>query len=547
MTPRSLRLEAPASATTALAADPALVAAGALFALVMVLPSLLGSVLLVDWTDAVERGVVGLAEAAVVALWATRPGATLAPTSRRFRVAFGLAAVTMLASTVAAPHLAPAIVRTAEWGLHTLFGLVVWTEARPGSAFLAVWRRASLAGVAVVVGAALLLWLRLDTPDDYSWHKEFPFLLGLRWCGTYSLLAVLIGAWGGLRRDRASASGWMLLGWFAIWWSGSRGALGAALVGGVIVVAMSPHHWRTAMAMAGAAVGGAVLSVPVSMVRNGMGVAALWSRSVTVDPSTFDSGRGVLWATTLDAWQASPWLGVGPDGVFPYLAPIGSAHAHNTVIQALGEGGLVSGVPFLVLIAGLTVAALHRAWTTREPARIVAAAYVVAVMANGMLDGVLYDPGTTLLATAALAVALAPQAVLQTATRGATRTPRLLALAGAFALVMGLHLAVLRAVWAPGVPPPDALRWRLVEAFPSAPTLKPVADWGRAWVDSDPTAALHLARWGEQQGRAPWQFTRVEADVRIRAGDRAAGERVFLRGEMARVAARRHVPESRGQ
>ena len=544
MTTRSLRLAAPSSVAVA-AVDPVVVAAGLLFALVMVLPSLFGSVLLVDWTDAVERGVTGLAEAIVVALWATRPGATLAPTSRRFRLAFGLAAVTMVAAMVSAPHVAPAVVRTAEWGLHTLFGLVVWTEARPGSAFVAVWRRASLAGVAVVVGAALLLWLRLDAPDAYGWHSGFPFLQGVRWCGTYGLVAVTLGASARLERGRSSAPAvaWEVLGWFAIWWSSSRGALGAALIGILAVVAMAPHRRRAAAGVVAAAAIGALLSIPVSMTRNGMGVAALWARSVALDPTTYDSGRGVLWATTLDAWRSSPWLGAGPDGVFPLLAPIGSAHAHNTAIQALGEGGLVAGVPFLLLVAGLTLAALRRAWATREPARIVAAAYVLAVMANGLIEGVLYDPGTTLLAVAALGVALAPQA----APRCISRTPRVLSLSGVFAVVMGLHLAVLRAVWAPGVPAPDALRWRLVEAFPSAPVLKPVSDWGRAWAGGDPAAALRLARWGERQGRSPWLFTRVEADVRSRAGDPTGSEQVLLQGERARLDALRHLPEGRAR
>ena len=524
-------------------ADPVHVAAGALFALVMVLPSLLSSVVLVDWTDSVERGVVGLAEGAVVALWWLRPGGTLPVPSAWLRGGLAAVAAAMVLSTIAAPHAAPAVVRTAEWGMHALFGAVVWAEAQSGTRFLGVWRRASLAGVAGVLGVALALWVSLDVPDAYPWGASFPFLLGPRWLGTYGVLAVTLGTWGLIGKTAtptatAAAMAWMSAGWTAVWWSGSRGAFGAALLGCVVVGVLAPRTVRVAICAALASGIGALASVPLSMPRFGMGAGRLWTSAVAAPGASFDSGRSYLWTTTLDAWQTRPWLGLGPDGVIPHLMPLGSAHAHNTVIQALGEWGWVGGAPFLVFLAGVALAGSWRAWTTSDPFRIVAAGYLLAVLANGMLEGVLYDPGTTLLVTAAAAIGIAPTVDPRHAGRPVWIAP---AVAG-LALVLLLHLVVLRAVWAPGAPSPESLRWRLVRAFPSAPVLVPVAQWGHAWASARPASALDLARWGERQGRQPWLFYRLGADVHDRNGHTAAGLRARRQADALQRSALRTAP-----
>lgn len=524
-------------------ADPVHVAAGALFALVMVLPSLFGSLVLVDWTDSVERGVTGLAEGIVVGLWWLRPGVTVPVPSVWLRSGIALVAATMVLATIAAPQAAPAVVRTAEWGMHTLFGLVVWAEARSGTRFLSLWRRASLVGVAVVLGSALVLWIRLDVPAAYPWGNAFPFLLGPRWLGTYGLLAILLGTWGLVGKTQtpaaaAAAIAWMSIGWLAVWWSGSRGAFGAVLIGSAVVGVLSRRTLRVASGIALASVLGALASVPFSMPVQGMGIARLWTSAVATQNSSFSSGRSYLWTTTLDAWQARPWLGLGPDGVAPHLLPLGSAHAHNTVIQALGEWGWVGGIPFLVFLAALALAGVWNAWTTADAFRIVAAGYLLAALANGLLEGVLYDPGTTLLVTAAAAISIAPAVESRNAPRPLWIGPAV----GGLALVLLLHLVVLRAVWAPGTPSPESFRWRLVRSFPSVPILMPVAQWGHAWASERPSHALELARWGEQRGRQPWLFYRVEADVYDQVRHAGASRQARLQADAVQRRALRTAP-----
>lgn len=524
------------------------VALGVVLAGVMVLPSVVGSVWLIDWTDAVERGVLGLAEATLVLVWARRRGLT-APARGLPTLIAALGIVWWVASVVSmvtAAQVAPAVVRTAEWSLHLAFGLVVKASAEETSRTCPLWRTSSLVGVAVVMAAAVMLWASLAEPELHLWNAEFPFVRGARWAGTYGLLAVTVGAIPLLAgaaepRKRLASMGWMALGWGAIWWSGSRGALGAAAGATLLMVFLSQSRGRLVAAAAGASVLGALGSIPLSMPRFGMGVGRLWA-ALPPGGESYGSGRSGLWLTTWEAWAAHPWLGVGPDGLAPLLFPVGSAHAHNTLLQALAEWGLLGGVPFVVAGTLLLIAAVQsgrRAGPDRM-FRAGAAAYLVALALNGLLEGLFYDPGTTLLAAAAAGVAMAGEPLRGAPPRQGRHALQLVSLACGGVLV--LHLAVLRAVWAPGIPPPGTLRPVLVCAFPSAPILQPVVWWGHEWAREDPAAAADLARWGRARGRAPWTFLRLEADLDIAAGRTEEAAAVLERAEALYQHSLRNAP-----
>lgn len=540
MTTLPLALRAVAvQATAGRSALPVAWAVGAILAVVMVAPSALGGVLLVDWTDSVERAVIGGLEALGVLWWAASPSAAVPALRRGDGALLALIGATMLLAAASAPHMAPAVVRVAEWTLHAAFVLIVWAEAgRRDSRVTDAWRRGSLTGFAVVLGTALGLWMSMDSPEAHAWTTQFPFLHGVRWLGTYGLVAIFLPVAIRTATPRTALT-WQTAGWLAIWWSGSRGALCAAALAALVLVALSTERQRTGARLAAAALLGAVLSVPLSMPQHQMGLARLWTSTVGGNGGNFTSGRSALWHTTLDAWLARPWTGTGPDGVLPLLSPLGSPHAHNTVLQALAEGGWIGGVPFLAAFAWMLVAAVRRAWQTRDPVRVGATAYLVAMMANGLLDGILYDPGSTLLVAAAFGVALAPQQADGHASRIATPAVlRMVALVGL--AVMLLHAAVLRAVWAPGTPAPDSWRPALVRAFPSAPVLSPLAGWGRAWQADQPGAALNLARWGARQGRSPWVFDRLAADV-LAPADPTAARAALDRAHRMQAHATRYV------
>lgn len=74
------------------------------------------------------------------------------------------------------------------------------------------------------------------------------------------------------------------------------------------------------------------------------------------------TGRPLIWEYTLRLWEPNPWFGYGPNlwnGQMneKYLLLIGSPtpHAHNQVIQSLGEAGIVGAAGLLLYVTTLLV------------------------------------------------------------------------------------------------------------------------------------------------------------------------------------------------
>jgi len=72
------------------------------------------------------------------------------------------------------------------------------------------------------------------------------------------------------------------------------------------------------------------------------------------------TGRTAIWEATLEVWQPVPVLGVGTrlwddamDRRFAHRIGFTAGHAHNQLIQTLGEAGLVGEAALLVALVGL--------------------------------------------------------------------------------------------------------------------------------------------------------------------------------------------------
>lgn len=512
--------------------------------LAYVWPSAVGPWIHIDWTDTVERGMVGLLEAAAVVVWLWRGHwIPQAPTRIHRMIGWGVAtwfAITLVALG-GADHSAMGAVRTAEWTLHLLFAGVVWTEASHARQVAHAWRAGALAGAVPVLAACLWNWSQMPPPTPESVLLTIPFVHGVRWIGTAGLVAVTLGVVAVGERERiAPLVAWSTFGWLCIWWSGSRGALGAALVGVVALGAVGALSRRRALALGVGSGLGALATVPISVPEFRMGIAHLWA-AAQPGRGGYGSGRAELWQTTLEGWRQSPWLGMGPDGVFSHLAPVGSAHAHNTVVQALGEWGILGATPFVVTLALMLGASL---WLARRPGprapiRAGATSILAAALANGLLDGLFYDPAVTMLTVSAAAVALACEPVSRAARW--TRPALALALVPAAALC-ALHLAVLRALSAPETPAPGSPRIQLVQAFPSAPILQPVAWWVGDWGRTHSSAALELASWGAAQQRGPWLMLVARGQIYGAQGCAPCAAADFARAEQLRRHAVRNAP-----
>lgn len=531
---------------------PFVVAVATVLTLVMVLPQIVSGLVPVDWTDAAERSVVGLAEAGAVFLWLTtwrRPIPAAPHPAIPVLVVLWLSASVLATVVAVAP--AAALVRTAEWMLHVAFAIAAWDGMRRVPESRAVHLNAAAAGFVLVI--LWSLWGKLQDPTGSArdWSYAFPFVLRSRLVGIYGLIAICVAGRHFLRRGTTGIGPWpiilTLLGWTAVWWSGSRGAAGAGVIAVVVLAACARRRSAFLGVTVVASALAALASIWLAVGMDG-GVLTILGRTLSGgDASAFTSGRAELWRTTIEAWREHPWLGLGPDGLWSVLAPWRLSHPHNTVLQALGEWGLVGALPFLALVATLAAWGLFslRAEADEDLRAdvVVAWTYLLAWGGASMLDGLLYKPAFSLLAAFAAAVVCVPAGPWRSADRRVRPGVWRWALSGGAALasvVLLVHLVVLRAVYAPGTPEPDSLRVRLVRTFPSPPILREVVWWGQDWVGSDPEAALDLAAWGQRHARTPWEFDRLEGDTWLQIGDEEMAAVAYARAERTVAELLRH-------
>jgi O-antigen ligase len=525
----------------------AAVASLVLVAGVVLTPALAGPGLARD--RALVRAIAMLLEGSTVLAWSVsrdarlpRPGAVLVTVAATWGVA-------MVLSTAFAEHVAPAVVRTAEWFSHVTFGLVLASLLASRTVLPRVVASAGAVGFALTCALLIAAAFRMADPGAYDWAR-LPYIGHVRYLGIYAVFALVLAAWPllegrGATAARALSWGCVVLAWCVIWWSGGRAAILTAF-GATVLLTWFAHGRRTSLALAlGLAI---VLGAAVSLllpaedlqrgINRGMGIHTFFGR-VASTSDAYSTGRMELWATAVDAWSARPLLGVGPDAGAFVLSAFGHEQPHNVILQALLEWGVVGALPFLTLVALLAAAPFRDRGRKPLPGpRVVAGVAVVAAGAHALLDGVLYDPRWLALVAASGAIAVMPgpavAPVSVTARRAATAGALLIL------LVAAAHLVTLGAVLRTGTPAPDSLRARWVRAFPSVEDLQVARRWARDWAASEPAEARRILTWGARHGSHPWTFLRDEAALVHAQGDRTEAGRLTARADALEAAALRH-------
>ncbi len=81
------------------------------------------------------------------------------------------------------------------------------------------------------------------------------------------------------------------------------------------------------------------------------------------------TGRDVIWEITIREWQANPWFGYGPTLWDPEFRVaqglLFAGHAHNQLLQTLGEAGLIGLTAFLLYVGVLAVYAFRHSRKTK--------------------------------------------------------------------------------------------------------------------------------------------------------------------------------------
>ncbi len=437
------------------------------------------------------------------------------------------------------PHAAPGLLRQAEWWGHGLFGVVLWAQLRSHP------KRSDFVLAGLAAGAvlyAMLLFasaLGLARGARLDWQAAAPGFANTRNFGYYVayglglLAAGLVTPTPRLRWVvffAASCGAWGLL-----FWSGSRGALVAvsvSLCGVALLRLVRPWRSLLAASLAAALVGAGLSSLlPRERDPGNLGIPSMTSRT-SRELSQRRSVRLVVWQDAGLAVVAHPVVGLGPEGFAfePIAARRHITQPHDVLLQAALAWGLPGAVGFLLLAAAIWTAALQRsrARSGQDASRAHVGAFIALTTLSiySAVDGPLYHAFPLMLVATAAAVALQPRGAGNPVVAGPeTRRQRLGwgAVALVPVVVLALHVSVMLSLTRATIPEPDALRARLVHAFPSrirrVGAGNGVAAWIRSWSRQRPEEAARWLHWAHDHSRRPARLLAAEARILLARGD----------------------------
>lgn len=314
--------------------------------------------------------------------------------------------------------------RAASYALAAATFVAVASYAR------SVRRSYPIAAIVATAGAVQFCWSfvawwggrdqSIPMVGTFYWHNQFgAFLLA----PALIALALLVG-----RR-----APWRLVGWVVaplavagVVHSSSRGSMGVLLAGwlviGVLALRVRPNRrafvkWLAASILAASVT--VAVSGPPFFSSSASPLSATQARASAGETADANSAYRVqMWRESISVFEHHPVVGVGYGGLESAASKLTPATwarsplAHNDYLQALAEGGLLLGLPFLVA-CGAIAFGLLRVGRGRVHSRVVdvRTGVVVAAMALMVHAAVDFDwtyPALFCLAAIVAALAIGP-------------------------------------------------------------------------------------------------------------------------------------------
>lgn len=304
----------------------------------------------------------------------------------RFVVALLLAfAVLAWWTAVTAARPSASLIHTALWTIHLLFGWAICQLSSIDAEEAAHGFLAGFAAFAIVLAAYAG---QLFPLASYDWEWDLPGFHNPRRFGFYAAPAAAMcfglmaltprrwWLWGGV-----SATAFAMT-----FWSGSRGAVWALIVGLSVFAAIFPS--ARSLRAAGVTIGAAL---------TGLAIAAALPPIPGEPLGRFGglngNGREEIWAAAIDAISARPWFGYGEGQAFlalhfPPWMDLMPPHPHNVVLQVLLAWGFV-GAGLLALLGFMLGRVVVRHGQS-DPRLLPVLAAAIVLAAFSMIDGTLY-------------------------------------------------------------------------------------------------------------------------------------------------------------
>jgi O-antigen ligase len=313
-----------------------------------------------------------------------------------------------LITAILAPLQYVALVHTAYWILHALFGVsIVYLcglifEPRD-------LVRAYLVGFGAMALLFAIFLLQIPDWNRFNWRSGLMAFNHIRYAGTYlgPIAAISVGVmaiaerrpeWIGALAVACCSVGMAL-------WTGSRGAVVAVVAAMVAALLLAPamrsfRGWGGGLASILVAV--AIASQAPAATDPMLGVKRTVEATTRAEPTT---GRIAMWGTALDAIGEKPVFGYG-EGQMREVAPFSDmAQPHNVVLQVAMAWGVVGLLCVMVLALSFARRALPA--VRKDPVLLPPFIGMAAVGVMSLYDGSLFAalPTSIFVACAALIVA----------------------------------------------------------------------------------------------------------------------------------------------
>lgn len=242
------------------------------------------------------------------------------------------------------------------------------------------------------------------------WTSALPGYLSVRLFG-FTMAALTLLAVGLLwHRSRIALSDWWLYAGLIIsltftFWSGTRGGFYAVFLASfsLPLLARKRPHFVWVAAIAAATLLAALLSESLYQPDAAFG---LFRSESSYIGKTYTSGRYEIWLRSIELIAQRPLLGWGESAIMWLLNDnAGHQQPHNVLLQMLLSWGAIATVAasyLLIRLARALIVGARRESTVLAPVIVLLG---LAVMSS--VDGILYNPRTTILVIIAAASALA--------------------------------------------------------------------------------------------------------------------------------------------
>jgi O-antigen ligase len=167
----------------------------------------------------------------------------------------------------------------------------------------------------------------------------------------------------------------------------SRGALAAQLVGAGICL---PVMFRAGLNFKHILAGMAALALVYGLLPSD--ILAANTQLYELKIATSDQRRIDLMREAWTDFEENPILGVGPGQLATWVKLHGvedvysGMNAHNLVLNALGEMGLLGGLPLLLIVGLLLVRVWRNAWNLKTPLAAALCVSFTAVLLHNMVE-----------------------------------------------------------------------------------------------------------------------------------------------------------------